>query len=163
MKTQKKQLYSPHPLIEKCIPQFSTAFENCIPHGTLPRRYNQPEALSIQQKIPVSSNFRNFRFPERNGRLRAKSRYRAFGYRTCKRDTEERYWVQRFGKWKGTHLDRSNWTIFKGGPKYSGRTEPKWSVPFETRLISNRNFRNFGLNEKHPTVPCNDLWSHVTG
>ena len=63
MKTQKKQLYSPHPLIENCIPQFSTAFENCIPHRTLPRRYNQPEALSIQQKIPVSSNFRNSMFP----------------------------------------------------------------------------------------------------
>ena len=78
MKTQKKQLYSPHPFIENCIPQFSTAFENCIPHRTLPRRYNQPEALSSQQKIPASSNFRNFRFPERNSRLRPNSRYRAF-------------------------------------------------------------------------------------
>ena len=78
MKTQKKQLYFPHPLIENCILQFSTAFENCIPHRTLPRRYNQPEALSSQQKIPASSNFRNFRFPERSNRLRPNSRYREF-------------------------------------------------------------------------------------
>ena len=27
--------------------------------------------------------------------------------------------------------DRSKWTTFKGGPKYSGQTETKWSVPFD--------------------------------
>ena len=27
--------------------------------------------------------------------------------------------------------DRSKWATFKGSPKYSGRTEPKWSVPFD--------------------------------
>ena len=27
--------------------------------------------------------------------------------------------------------DPSKWTTFKGGYKYSGRTEPKWSVPFD--------------------------------
>ena len=43
-----------------------------------------------------------------------------------------------FGKWKGTFLfdrpkwpDRSLWTTFKAGPQYSGRTKPKWSVPFD--------------------------------
>ena len=34
----------------------------------------------------------------------------------------------------------------EGGLKYSGRIEPKWSV----QLISNRNFRNLGMNEKGP-------------
>ena len=50
MKTQKKQLYSPHPVVENCIPQFSTAFENCIPHRTLPRRYNQPGSAFYSTK-----------------------------------------------------------------------------------------------------------------
>ena len=43
-----------------------------------------------------------------------------------------------FGKWKGTFRshrtkwpDRSQWTTFKAGPEYSGRTKPKWSVPFD--------------------------------
>ena len=43
-----------------------------------------------------------------------------------------------FGKWKGTVRsdrpkwpDRSQWTTFKAGPEYSGRTKPKWSVPFD--------------------------------
>ena len=33
-----------------------------------------------------------------------------------------------FVKWKGTFLVR---LTFKGGPRYSVRTEPKWSVPFD--------------------------------
>ena len=43
-----------------------------------------------------------------------------------------------FAKWKGTFRsdrpkwpDRSQWTTFKAGPEYSGRTKPKWSVPFD--------------------------------
>ena len=43
-----------------------------------------------------------------------------------------------FGKWKGTFRsdwpkwpDRSLMTTFKAGPEYSGRTKPKWSVPFD--------------------------------
>ena len=43
-----------------------------------------------------------------------------------------------FGKWKGTFRsdrlkwpDRSQWTTFKAGPEYSGRTKRKWSVPFD--------------------------------
>ena len=31
---------------------------------------------------------------------------------------------------KPPSADRSKWSTFKGGPKYSGRTVPKWSVPF---------------------------------
>ena len=43
-----------------------------------------------------------------------------------------------FAKWKGTFRsdrpewsDRWKWTTFKIGPEYSGRTNPKWSVPFD--------------------------------
>ena len=43
-----------------------------------------------------------------------------------------------FVKWKGTFVsnrrkrrDRLKWTTFKAGPEYSGRTKPKWSVPFD--------------------------------
>ena len=43
-----------------------------------------------------------------------------------------------FGKWKATFRsdrpkwpDQSQWTTFKAGPEYSGRTKPKWSVPFD--------------------------------
>ena len=43
-----------------------------------------------------------------------------------------------FVKWKGTFRsdrpkwpDRSKRTTFKAGPEYSGRTKPKWSVPFD--------------------------------
>ena len=32
-------------------------------------------------------------------------------------------------KWKGTFRSDRKWTTFKGVPKYSGRTEPKRSVP----------------------------------
>ena len=38
---------------------------------------------------------------------------------------------------------------------------PNRNDPFH--LFSNRNFRNFGLNGKRPTVLYDDLWSHVTG
>ena len=47
-----------------------------------------------------------------------------------------------FGKWKGTFRsdrprwpDRSRWTTFKAGPEYSGRTKPKWSVPFDVPTV----------------------------
>ena len=43
-----------------------------------------------------------------------------------------------FVKWKGTFRsdrpkwpDRSKRTTFKADPEYSGRTKPKWSVPFD--------------------------------
>ena len=41
----------------------------------------------------------------------------------------------KFVKWKGkfrfNRSDRSKWTTFKAAPQYSGRTRPKWSVPFD--------------------------------
>ena len=58
-----------------------------------------------------------------------------------------------FAKWKGTFRsdrpkwpDRSEWTNFKAGPEYTGRTKPKWSVSFD---FTNRNFRN----GKRPPIP----------
>ena len=66
-----------------------------------------------------------------------------------------------FAKCKGTCWsdrqnwpDRSAWTTFKGVPKYSGRTEPKWSVPFER-------FPKFLAERKEPqvwTLPLPPLW-----
>ena len=72
-------------------PNFQLLLKIVSPTGPSPVDIINPEALSIQQKIPVSSNFRNSMFPERNGRSRLNSRYGAFGYRTCNQDTEERY------------------------------------------------------------------------
>ena len=46
-----------------------------------------------------------------------------------------------FVKWKGTFQsnrpkwpDRSKGTTFKADPEYSGRTTPKWSVPFDVAI-----------------------------
>ena len=64
--------------------------------------------------------------------------HRAFGFCFCNQDTKERYWGQQFVKWKGIFRtnwpklpDRSQWTTFKAGPEYSGRTKPSRSVPFD--------------------------------
>ena len=64
-----------------------------------------------------------------------------------------------FGKWKGTFRsdrpkwpDRSQWTTFRAGPKYSGRTKPKWSV--QLIWCTKQNYRNFGLNGKRPLLLC---------
>jgi len=53
-------------------------------------------------------------------------------------DTNERYWGQQFCQLekdisvRQTEISRpSKWTTFKAGPKYSGRTKPKWSVLFD--------------------------------
>ena len=53
----------------------------------------------------------------------------------CKQDENERYWGQQFCQMerdisvmsRPLKVDHPH----KGGPKYSGRTEPKWSVPFD--------------------------------
>ena len=65
-------------------------------------------------------------------------RYIPVGYCSCKQDTKERYWGQHFVKWKGSFRsdqlkwpDQSRWTTFKADPEHSGRTKPKWSVPFD--------------------------------
>ena len=52
--------------------------------------------------------------------------------------SKERYWGQQFCQMEGTFrsdrpkwVDWSKWTTFKGGPKYSGRAEPEWFIPFD--------------------------------
>ena len=63
---------------------------------------------------------------------------RAFGYCSCKQDTKERYWGKQFCQMERKfRSDRQKWpdwskrTTFKPGLEYSGRTKPKWSVPFD--------------------------------
>ena len=67
-----------------------------------------------------------------------------------------------FGKWKATFRsdrtkwpDRSQWTTSKAGPEYSGRTKPKWSVPFdEPTEIS-------GLLGWMESAPCDVLKNYL--
>ena len=48
-----------------------------------------------------------------------------------KQGTEEGYWEQQICLMKREfRSDRSKWTTLRAGPKYSGRTKPKWSFPF---------------------------------
>ena len=64
---------------------------------------------------------------------------RTFGYCSCKQVTEKWYWGQQFCQMerdisvRPTRNDqrRSKRTTLKAGPEYSGRTQPKWSVPFD--------------------------------
>lgn len=58
----------------------------------------------------------------------------AFGSRTCKQDTEDRYWeniLERKGKRDISvrPVGPVEVSSCKGGPKYYGRPEHKWSVP----------------------------------
>ena len=66
-----------------------------------------------------------------------------------------------FVKWQGTFWsdrpkwpDRSKWTTFKAGHKYSGQTKSKWTIPFDQ---TNRNFQNFGLNGNRAPLDSS-LW-----
>ena len=53
-----------------------------------------------------------------------------------KQNTKERYWGQQFRQMESdisvrpTEITRPVEVAFKAGPEYSGRTKPKWSVPF---------------------------------
>ena len=63
-----------------------------------------------------------------------------------------------FPKWKRTFLPDqleslggSKWSTFKAGPKYSGRTEPKWSITLI--LLLTKISRILGWMESAPHVP----------
>ena len=58
-----------------------------------------------------------------------------------------------FGKWQGTDEDRSQWTTFKAGPKYSGRTKPKWSVPFDEPTEISGLLGRMQSAQGFPTIP----------
>ena len=56
-------------------------------------------------------------------------------------------------KWE----DRSKWTTFKGSPKHCGRTEPKWSVPFDFYP----KFPEFWTEWKGPRCDLQVTWVRV--
>ena len=71
-----------------------------------------------------------------------------------------------FVKWKGTFRsdrpkwpDRSKWTTFKADPEYSGRTKPKWSVPFDvaTEITGILGWMESALGELPERI-----WAHLT-
>ena len=49
----------------------------------------------------------------------------------CVEACAERFSALKFRSDRPKWPDRSLWTTFKAGPEYSGRTKPKWSVPFD--------------------------------
>ena len=63
-------------------------------------------------------------------------RYIPVGYCSCKQDTKEQYWGQHFSQMervisvRPTEMTRPVKAL-KADPEYSGRTKPKWSVPFD--------------------------------
>ena len=129
---------------------------NCIelhPGNISQRPKLWPWALSIQQKF----RFEILEIPrvQWNGTFRLHRpdpSHRMFGYCSCKQDTKGQQFCQmKKGhfiffrpKWPG----QSKWTTFKGGPKYSGQTEPKWSTPFHFLP----KFPEFWAKWKAPTV-----------
>ena len=75
----------------------------------------------------------NSRHAQWNGTFRLQRpdpSHRAFDYCSCKQDAEERYWGEQsrkviFRSERPKWHNRLKWTT------NSGRTEPKWSVPFD--------------------------------
>ena len=83
--------------------------------------------------------------------------HRAFGYCSCKQDSKERHWGQQFCQMERDisvrPTERNDQTSQSGPPSKvfpNIPVGPKWNGPFH--LISNRKFRNFELNEKHPVI-----------
>ena len=58
-------------------------------------------------------------------------------FHSCKQDRKERSWGQQFRQMESdisvrpTEITRPVEEAFKAGPEYSGRTKPKWFVPFD--------------------------------
>ena len=67
--------------------------------------------------------------------------------RIQKSGTGDNNFVKLKGTFRSDRPDRSNWTTFKAGPEYPGRTKPKRFVPFD---VPPEISRNFGLNGKRP-------------
>ena len=99
----------------------------------------KPRALFIQQEFLFKIS--EIPLVQWNGAFRLHRpdpSHGAFGYCSYKQDTKKNdTGDNNFVKWKGTFRsdlqkwpDRSKLTTFKAGTEYSGRTKPKWSVPF---------------------------------
>ena len=96
-------------------------------------------ALSIQQKFGLK--FRKFHVPNgtvNSGCTDPTQATARFVIVLASRIQKSGTGGNNFVKWKGklrSHRpkwpDRSKRTTFKADPKYSGRTKPKWSVPFD--------------------------------
>ena len=74
-----------------------------------------------------------------------------------------------FVKWKRTFRsdrtkwpDQSLWTTIKAGPEYSGRTKPKWAVPFDVRteITGILSWMESALGT---SFPRNDFWNRLGG
>ena len=151
-------LQSQKPLRKLTRPSFFLVCKvaNCIElhPGTISKRPKLwPWAPSIQQKF----RFEILEIPHAqwNGTFRLyrpDPSHRMLGYCSCKQDTKGQQFCQMKRdisfffrpKWPG----QSKWTTFKGGPKYSGQTEPKWSTPFHFLP----KFPEFWAKWKAPTV-----------
>ena len=115
----------------------------------------------MQQKFPRFLAISEIPRAQRNGTLRPNSRYCTARLvivlvrRIQKSGT--RYNNLANGKEPSrTDQIRPSSKVFPNIPVGPNRNDP-------FHLFSNRNFLNFGLNGKRPTVPYDDLWSHVTG
>ena len=77
--------------------------------------------------------------------------HRTFGYCSCKQEAKERYWTHQFRQ-----MERD---ISVRLTEISEPSKAIPNIPVGTNrngpfhLISNRNFRNFGLNGKRPIFP----------
>ena len=88
--------------------------------------------LSIQQKFRFEIS--EILLAQWNGTFwlhRPDPSHRAFGDCSCKQDTTGRKWKGTFQSDRPKWPDRSKWISFKASLEYSGRTKPKWSVPFD--------------------------------
>ena len=77
--------------------------------------------------------------------------HRTFGYCSCKQEAKERYWTHQFRQMESDILVRLTEIsepskVIPNIPVGKNRNGP-------FHLISNRNFRNFGLNGKRPIFP----------
>ena len=124
--------------------------------------------IHCQRNLGALSIYQKFRFEiseisraQWNGTFRLHRpdpSHRAFGYCSCKKDTKERYKGQQFCQMerdfsvgsKVDHIQRCS-QIFR-----SDRTET-----VRSNLISNRNFRSFGLNGKRPWILDSLSWFRI--
>ena len=129
------------------------------------------EDLYIQGHFPFNKNplvkIRTFHEPDRTvhpGCTDPTQATRAFGYCNCQQDSGERYCGQQFCQMERDISVRSTemtWpvsmeTTFKGGPKYWGWTEPKFSEfrglmeSFSDTIVVRNKFRSWGIWARRP-------------
>ena len=121
-------------------------------------------ALAIQQKFQFEIS--EISRAQWNGAFRwhrPDSSHHPFGYCSCKQDTKERYWGQKFCQIKQEISVRPTEITV---PVKVDHLQ-SWSRIFrsdQTEMVrcTNRNVRNFGLNRKGPLKLCTYLLSFIT-